>query len=239
MCRQLPQGPFSISYHGEVTCARHTVKVRCGLCTRPTEVLGPGWSDLGNRLMRCPRCAEGAIDNRDLVRAAMPRIRADISALGFALGARVRVELVSAEELALLLPGCGPTTFGVTRVAHWGNGRAEALDVAILQGLPAIWFGRTIVHENMHAWLAQQGILPSSNVVEEGMCELAAFGWLARKSDPFAQTLRELMRSSRDPVYGAGLHQVQAAVAAHGLRPVIDHLRQTGELPAATAAAEG
>lgn len=158
-------------------------------------------------------------------------MRADLASLGFRLERRVRVELVGSQEMRAFTIEGGPPTFGLTRLTQSRGGQREALDVAVLRGLHPIWFGRTVVHENMHAWLAEQAIRPVSQDLEEGLCELAAYAWLRSQPNPPAKNLRRLIRTSPDPVYGAGFRAVHAAVRAHGLKETMNALRATGDIP--------
>jgi hypothetical protein len=230
VCGRLPSGRFYVSSRGEVTCVAHLVAARCILCSLPTDSITDDWKDLGDGVMRCPTCGVGAVADLQAVRAHLPTVRAELAGLGFGLERRVRVQLVTATELRSRLPESG-TTFGVTRVSYSADGSSEALDVAVLRGLPPVWFGRTIAHENMHAWLAENGIRPRSNAIGEGLCELAAYGWLKGQCDPDAENLRQLIRVAPDPTYGGGFREVQAAVRVHRLTVVLDVLRRTGVLP--------
>jgi hypothetical protein len=220
-----------VSHNGEHTCDQHPTAASCELCRRPTDVMGAGWTSLGAGRARCPTCGRRGIDTAADADRYLPRVRDGIAALGFALGRRVRVRLVGAGELSSVLAERGATAFGATRIWVDGGGGIDVVDVMVLRGLTPAWFGRTIVHENVHAWLAEQGIRVRLLPVEEGFCELAAHRWLSQGSTAMARALVRGIEQAPDPVYGDGFRAVRAAVELHGLAAVIARLRATGGLP--------
>lgn len=231
ICGRPPTGRAVLSMHGEMTCAVHPVSARCATCGRPTDELTADWRGPDRTTIRCPTCATGAIDTAREAKRIMPMIRRDLARMGFELERRVRVKLLTSDELRNLTVEGGPAMFGATTLALWSGGRKEPLDVSILLGLHPVWFGRTVVHENMHAWLAEQGIRVNELAIEEGVCELAAYAWLRDRSEVSAQSIRRLIMTSTDRLYGDGFRAVHAAVQAHGLDDVLVSLRGTGALP--------
>jgi hypothetical protein len=173
-----------------------------------------------------------AIDDVPTLKRHLPGLHADLERLGFRLQRPVRVELVPADELRSLDAEGARPMLGLTRLSVSGGGQREPLSVAVLRGLPFLWLGRTLVHENMHAWLAQQRIACGSAVIEEGTCELAAFGWLGLHRDQTAaRRLRDAVRTNPDPVYGAGFRLAHEATRRVGLATVLATLRASGSLP--------
>ncbi len=232
VCETIPMGSAYVSHHGEVTCTRHPVVERCAFCCRPTDVVGEEWVDLGNRTLRCPKCSDGAIDDVERLRQHLPAVRARLAEIGFGLERRVKVRLVTATELQDQMSADGSPLFGVTRLMGRANGRSDALDISVLRGLPPLWFGRIIAHENMHAWLAEHAIKPARSMIEEGLCELAAFGWLKHENPTcLSDALRSSIRVNADSIYGDGFRMVQESVRLHGLKTVLAAVRLTQDLP--------
>jgi hypothetical protein len=183
-------------------------------------------------MFRCPACAVGAVNDKAGLRQYVPDVRAGLRSLGLELQSRVRISLAESIELVSSCRIKSTNLLGVTYILEDSSSRRRhAVDVKVLRGLPPVWFGATAAHENMHAWLAERGIRTPRPEIEEGLCQVVAYGWLGLQSDSLAQPVRESMKESTDPVYGAGLREVQALVRRHGLRGVLEVLRATGDIP--------
>lgn len=225
ICGAVPSR-FVVSLHGRRTCASHRVAERCFFCSEPGE-----FTRLGPTITRCPTCtATATVERRDDIEQELPRIRAELQRLGFGLQRRVIVELATSGELHSLSPDAAHAVLGETRL-QVQYGSAKAVNVLILRGLPVLWFGRTVAHENMHAWLAEQGWPPRTPRVEEGLCELVAYAWLKAQPGKWPAALRSAMLSGADPLYGAGFHAVQDAVRRRGISGVLESVRKSGRLP--------
>jgi hypothetical protein len=106
------------------------------------------------------------------------------------------------------------------------------LRLTVVTGLPLMWFGAVVSHEAMHAWMAERRFSADlAPVLTEGMCQLTAYSWQLRQSDPRAALIRDSMEKDPDPDCGAGFRTVRDSVAAHGLKPVLATLRSHGQLP--------
>ncbi|KAF6166593.1 hypothetical protein GIB67_005455 [Kingdonia uniflora] len=112
--------------------------------------------------------------------------------------------------------------------------------INILRGLTRIETLATLAHELMHAWFWLNGFRRIRGPVEEGVCEVIAYLWVASeivtsRLSPYEMKLGEFyrfqMEENQAEIYGDGFRAAYAAVLKHGLRPVIDHIRKTGELP--------
>jgi hypothetical protein len=231
VCGREPRGATARSLRGELTCLSHPSTWTCAFCARPGNRGEPGWCDLGVGTHRCPACAHGSVDTHALLRSHVPEVRRIAGELGFGLVTRVRVVFGTAEDLR---SGPGDPVrgmLGVTELRVTGVRSAEATVVRVLRGLPSFVFGRVVAHELGHAWLGQFGARPSSQAVEEGLCELVSYAWLKRSGTPFAAEVRDRMWTNSDPVYGDGFRAVHAAVRQHGLAAVLESMSRFGDLP--------
>ncbi|HZO64496.1 MAG TPA: protein DA1 [Kribbellaceae bacterium] len=108
----------------------------------------------------------------------------------------------------------------------------QVLRLTVVEGLPLMRFGAVVAHEAMHAWMAQRGFSEDlATPLREGLCQLTAFSWLRRQTDPRAALIREAMERDPDPDYGDGFRTVRDAVLRKGLQPVLAALRSHGRLP--------
>jgi hypothetical protein len=204
---------------------------RCAFCGRPGGPGELGWHDLDPTLSRCPSCGRDAVDTPERLRAHVPAVRQATQDLGFGLASRVRVVFATATELRAEPRRTHGQALGLTELRPTGGRSAEATVIRVLRGLPAFMFGRVVAHEVGHAWLGQFGAQPCGDAVREGVCELLSYAWLKRSAVPFAEAVRDGIRTNPDPVYGDGFRTVHAAVRRHGRAAVVTSLAATGELP--------
>ena len=221
LCRNPIAGHFEVSQLAEAFCDAHAALPRCRLCGAPV----PGSGRF------CRSCAASAVRTQQDVGHRLPGIRSDLRAMGLQLLAPVRVRLVATLALDGLPAATETETLGTTTYVG-----AEVVDLAVVADLPLPMFGAVVAHECMHAWLAQHGVTELSLPVTEGLCELAAYGWLGRQDEPRAAVLRAQTRSNPDPVYGDGFRAVSAVARRHGVRAVLASLAATGRLPGGDAA---
>lgn len=183
-------------------------------------------------MFRCPSCAVGAVETKAALRGQVPLVRSGLRKLGLELRGRVQIDLAESSELVSTCRVKSGNLLGVTALQMDFSGQAvQATNILVLRGLPPLWFGSTAAHENMHAWLAEQGIRTPRPEIEEGLCEVVAYGWLGLQTDPLAALLRGHMKTSTDPIYGGGLREVQVLVRRYGLREVLEVLQKTGDVP--------
>jgi hypothetical protein len=209
-----------VSGLGEVFCVAHDDLPGCALCGGPADPAP-----------YCASCAATTVRDQARVRAVVPEIRGGLHALGIRLTRPVQVELVARTVIDRLSEpwdaGRSSSVAGVT--ISTGD---RVLRLTVLEGLPLMTFGAVVAHEAMHAWMAQRGFPPDLPApLREGLCQLTAFSWLRRQSDPRATVIRESMERDPDPDYGHGFRAVRDAVRRSGLRPVLSALRSHGRLP--------
>ncbi|SER23092.1 Protein of unknown function [Lentzea xinjiangensis] len=229
VCGRPPANTYEISLHGEATCVTHQVADRCALCVRPRHSGERSWARFTATTVRCPTCVRAAVETQEHARRHIPRVRADMAALGIALAQRVRVTLVDPDAINL---GSRTLCLGRTLQRVWvETSVTDVLGIEVAGGLTETQFCATVVHEIGHAWLAQRGAVGLDHTLEEGVCELFAGAWLKRQGTPFADELRRSALENPDPVYGGGYRLVREAVVRHGIAAVLDHVCTRGDLP--------
>jgi hypothetical protein len=157
----------------------------------------------------------------------LPRIRDELHAMGIRLNPPVHVQLVDQPILATKHAHRSGQVDGVTVT----SGR-RAVEIFILEGLPAMEFASCVAHECMHAWLAQNGYRTGIDPqVEEGLCQVVSYRWLRDQADPRARLVRENIELDPDPVYGDGFRLVKESVRRYGIASVLTAVKATGHLP--------
>jgi hypothetical protein len=220
LCRGELGATWMVTPLGERYCLAHEHTRTCRVCVAP---VGSATAVL------CHRCDRTAVHTQDQVRAAVPQVRQGLHRMGLRLATPVRVRLVGAAEMARMSRVTNTrsgATLGLTVYTD-----TQVVDLVILAGLSSTEFGAVVAHECMHAWMAQRGFGDVAPPTAEGLCELAADGWLEQQDDPRARILRAAIAADPDPVYGDGFRQVRQSVRRHGLVPVLRAVRSGGGLP--------
>ncbi len=225
VCAAPADGVTTPDLRGGLSCATHTGCATCAFCGRRNRFPGARWRDLGCRgLLRCPLCAEDAVDVQEQVRAALNEVRRVLSAQGFPLPKPAPVSLSPAGEL--------PRTdrqhaLGMTVTEP---PRAPAV-VHIAAGLPTVYFHRVVAHELGHVWLAQHRVGALPHRLREGLAELLSYTALREVGPPFGPALRKQISLNPDPAHGGGFRLVRDAVRRRGVLPVLRSLTDNGSLP--------
>lgn len=228
VCGARPAGPVEVSLYGEITCVGHVISGRCVFCARPHAQAHPsGWRPFAGRMLRCPTCSTGAVEDQDQARKWLPTIRREMAAIGVSLPSRVLVRLVDPDHVDL---SAQPSPLGVTE-HMMGGAKGEVVEIRIASGQPPLLFGSTVAHEIGHAWLTQHGSRRPERDIEEGLCELFAHGWLKKQQTPLADELRRRLRENPDPTYGGGFRKVHASATKYGVAAVMGSLARHGRLP--------
>lgn len=201
---------------GNMFCVSHADLPNCHMCSAPFRGRGS----------YCSACSATCVRTQDELRSVLPGIRGLLHSMGVILNPPVHVRLVDQAWIAKQVHSSG-RVHGVT--VTMGQ---RAVEIYILQGLPAMEFAASVAHECMHAWLAQNGF-PSDlePQVEEGLCQIVAYRWLRDIGDPRAELVRENIDLSPDPIYGDGFRLVKESVRKHGMNPVLAAVKATGRLP--------
>ncbi|KAK9790731.1 hypothetical protein WJX73_001972 [Symbiochloris irregularis] len=120
-----------------------------------------------------------------------------------------------------------------------GSPQCEVTGILVLFGLPWLLTGSILAHEVMHAWLRTSGYRNLPPEVEEGMCQLMALLWLeslpAEAEGTWGERLASFcanhIRTDASPIYGDGFRAALECFQRTGLRPLLDHVQQTGRFP--------
>lgn len=205
---------------GDVYCVSHESAPKCQGCGAPS---GPE--------PYCAGCAATRVLDQAQVRTVLPAIRDGLHGLGIRLTKPVQVELVSPGVMRDISGPWDATSDSAMSGLTISSGD-QVLRLTIVTGLPLMWFGAVVAHEAMHAWLTQRRFpVDLAAPLNEGLCQLTAFSWLRRQSDPLAALVRQTMEADPDPDYGVGFRTVRDSVVRHGLKPVLASLRSKGRLP--------
>ena len=105
------------------------------------------------------------------------------------------------------------------------------VSIAMLYGMPAEVFEKTVAHELMHAWIFLDREPEHTLDLEEGTCNLTSYYFLQERQDPLAGFLREAMFKSSNPVYGEGLRRAIRYVQANKFTGLVKMLRTHKDFP--------
>ena len=126
-----------------------------------------------------------------------------------------------------------PSGMACTRV--WTQGtrvvRREVEEILVLHGLPREHFATVAAHELGHAWLFLNEFPELPPLVEEGLCELCEYLWLAGQGTPEAKYRLQVMDSNKDPVYGAGFQAALRALEGSTLPGLLEYVRAHRRFP--------
>jgi hypothetical protein len=104
--------------------------------------------------------------------------------------------------------------------------------VAVAQGMPALLFSGTVLHELGHAWLTVHGVEKLPLWASEGFCELLAHRYYSDQSTPEARFYLKQQNERLDPIYGDGFRTVRALSDRLGFANLVEALHTTKRLPA-------
>jgi hypothetical protein len=216
LCGALIVTTAVVTPHGGAFCTSHTDLPHCYHCGAPHR--RPG--------RFCHECSKTAINTQDQLRVALPPIRAQLIQMGIWLNPPVHVQLVDEAWMKAMNPHESGMVGGLTQF----HGQ-QVREVYIVAGMPALEFGSTVVHEVMHAWLAQNGVPQDDARIAEGLCQVVSYRWLRDQPGPLAAFVREKIERDPDPIYGDGFRMVRESVRRHGMNQVIAAIKSTGRLP--------
>jgi hypothetical protein len=210
-CGQIPFSGYTESLRGDIRCGSHPNAGYCFFCLKITDSISPQWVRISPVMLRCPECSTSAVDSLPPAKKQLTKIRTDLAAMGFGLRSRVQVKVVEYSTLISTFGGHSDSLFGLTVIPKHSLFRPRnALEVLVLRGLPALWFARTLVHENMHAWLAENSINFGDIPTEEGVCEMLSYEWLRRQRGTYPAAVAAAMLQSPDPTYGESLRRIHS-----------------------------
>jgi len=172
---------FLVNVWGEAFCVEHegTFPV-CSFCSRliPPDQQTPGWDAYESQ--RCFTCRATAIEVIEQAQPLYRQLKQWIITQGFRFNQLpLHLELCGRARLHTLLGGRNVNhPLGVTLTSNlnmFGRTMTSQVEgVAVAQGMPALLFSGTVLHELGHAWLTVHGVEKLPLWASEGFCELLA-----------------------------------------------------------------
>ncbi|MFZ1465708.1 MAG: protein DA1 [Anaerolineae bacterium] len=236
---EILKGAYQVNAWGDNYCAAHARGLTdCFSCHRPIcqPLTGGGTRYTDGREM-CGLCRRTAIDELHVGEGILKEVRAFLTDLGPGLG-RVITPLRLVDYNTMKRDATkpyAPAPVGMARhssVTQNGQVTERTVEaIQILSGLPREHFAAVAAHELMHTYLFMNSFPDLPPLVEEGLCELAAYLWLRQRKSPEATYHLKLMESNTAPVYGEGFQLARRAWTGRSLLETLNHVRRTGRFP--------
>ena len=96
--------------------------------------------------------------------------------------------------------------------------------------MPHIECASVLAHEYAHIWLNERFIEDSPPVVE-GFCNLVSEAILLREKGKLASIIRENMKQSDNPVYGAGYRRMKQRLEVLGWTALLAEMKTKSQPP--------
>ncbi len=103
-------------------------------------------------------------------------------------------------------------------------------EIFILYGMPHIECVSVLAHEYAHIWLNERFIDDSPPVVE-GFCNLVSEATLVKEKGKLASIIRENMKQSDNPVYGAGYRRMKQRLIVLGWPTLLAEMKRKSQPP--------
>lgn len=103
-------------------------------------------------------------------------------------------------------------------------------DIFILHGMPHIECSSVLAHEYAHIWLNERFIEDIPAVVE-GFCNLVSEATLFKEKGKLASIIRENMKQSDNPVYGAGYRRMKQRLSVLGWPALLAEMKRKSKPP--------
>jgi len=103
-------------------------------------------------------------------------------------------------------------------------------NIFILYGMPHIECSSVLAHEYAHIWLNERFIEDIPAVVE-GFCNLVSEAILFKEKGKLASIIRENMKQSDNPVYGAGYRRMKQRLSVLGWPTLLAEMKQKSKPP--------
>lgn len=229
-------GLLEVDAWGNRYCKRHSTEYhRCTCCQRlicePLTSGGVAYSD--GRLV-CNLCRRTAIDTKKQAKPYVEAVATWLYEKGFSFqNLSLRIELVGSNELAGhgLKRNNGELQGVIIKRGGVAISQRRVDGVRILKGLSRQVMEGVALHELGHAWLFLLGIDGLALPIEEGFCNLLAYMYHSETDTDEARFCMRVIEKSPDPVYGDGFRKVFTAVQHHGLKVVLQYLKDNQRLP--------
>lgn len=214
-----PEEQITVTDMGDVVCANHMVAARqCYCCRRPlVGSFSEGTTRHGDGRYVCRACGATSVDDPELASDMLERVR-HMLATDFGIdtgGAALKVELGELDEGRRVYEKATGVQVGhvciegMTIQKHFAlqTGaklvqKREVQGIYLLRGMSAIHTAKVIAHELTHVYLAINKFHSLPLQVEEGICQLVSYLWLAEQVDRARDRTRSVPRRR-----GVGAHQ--------------------------------
>jgi len=103
-------------------------------------------------------------------------------------------------------------------------------EIFVLYGMPYIECSSVLAHEYAHIWLNERFIEDAAPVVE-GFCNLVSEAILLKEKGKLASIIRENMKQSDNPIYGAGYRRMKERLSILGWPTLIAELKKKSKPP--------
>jgi len=240
ICARPMTGVYQRDPFGNRFCAEHQEKlVACLSCRRLIcEPLTQGGGRNRDGHAFCNICSRTAVDVQSEASFLLDQTRRDLAQIGLNLGGeRIPFRLVGQTELDTFntRKRADQPTLGMARHQVLREGgevvNRSFLEIIILRGLPREHFQTVAAHELCHAWLFFHGFQQLPEQVEEGLCTLCEYLWLARQKTNSARVRSLLLRKNPDPTYGEALRRALKAVERLPLSELMAHVKKHRKFP--------
>jgi len=237
-----PQEAVSVTDMGDVVCHKHVVGAAlCYCCRRPlVGKFSEGSMRYDDGRSVCGLCSASAVGDPEHASDLLIGIR-NMLATDFGIdtgGALLKVELGELNDGRAIYEAASGVDIGHTCIEgmtickHYAIQagtklvqKREVQGIYLLQGMSAIHTAKVIAHELTHVFLAINKFHSLPLQVEEGICQLVSYLWLAEQVDRARDRTRSVPRrrgvgASHD---AAGVDLIQTAQA---LQEAVSQLRR-------------
>lgn len=189
--------------------------------------------------MTCLSCATDGVYDVKRMEEVRKRVWPTLSALGIPLPVGdvvIRVvgkDVIERQALKINargnLRGLTLTTYKIISNGKSNNTTFEH-EILILYGMPHIECSSVLAHEYAHIWLNERFIEDTPPVVE-GFCNLVSEAILLKEKGKLASIIRENMKQSDNPVYGAGYRRMKQRLAVLGWPALLAEMKSKSKPP--------
>lgn len=238
ICHEPIRGQYFTDSWENAFCDRHGKEFeQCFTCRRLIcqSLTGGGVVYEDGRRM-CNLCRKTAVDSIDAAMPLFAQVRSVLAKQGLRLdeGIRIPLRLASEDEIDKLAGGTQQIEAGISLLETVTLNSVEAgrnvKDVVILYGLPVTHASAVLAHEFGHVWCFLNNVPHISLAVQEGICEMFSFCYLAQLDTPESRFHMKGIENNNDPVYGGGFRQIRDAMRSRTFVAMLADLRKNESL---------
>jgi len=104
-------------------------------------------------------------------------------------------------------------------------------EIMILYGLPKEFVASIMAHELCHVFIIEKKFPELEPFVEEGLCELSEYLWLAERDAPMAKYRQWTTENNPDPIYGDGFRTAKKAMGKLSFVALLKYVKNNGDFP--------